>query len=333
METKESIQIAVDTGAAFTKYAWLVGNEIASIKASSFPTRIKKMGENSDFYNGIKIKYNGDFYDISEESPLRLSRETKKVGKEVYEICVYVAIAKALQEIGADPQEVHPIELSINIPVSDFKQQNVKSEYIAQYKGKKTIIEVDGTEYTFAVEEVVPYFESQGVIMRTPEKFAQEVAFVFDLGGRNDTICKFRNLKPDGDSALSGQQGLLSLLDSVAGALQAQNDGDSINANEVFKAKTGLRRGKLKGFEEQFAKATENYFQNIDNRLTVNGFRPADDLLVFTGGGAVLLKNELEAYFSKVVSSKDQLIVNANDGWADNCKGALKRALIRRDAG
>mgnify|MGYP002579760329 CR=1 FL=1 len=311
------IKLSVDTGGANTKYAYMVNDEIF---AHQFPTIVMPINKNDEIAEGIRIEYNGQNYLFPNYGTYSLTKNNTKLDEKHY-IAVYTAIAKALQKLKVDTTETVLIDLSINIPIVEFKQTDIKEKYINQYKNKLITIKLNNTDYTFKISEVNPYFESQGYLLRHLDSYAKKNVLMIDLGGRNDSFCLFRALKPQSSCSFSGTEGALKCLSSIATELS--ESGEPYTIQDVKEFKTKEQELIPDKFNEICEKYTRDYLTKIMNKIIGKDINFTTTEVVFTGGGAMLFSTEIQTTFKDTIK---HLTISSTDGWADNVKGALRRS-------
>lgn len=311
------IKLSVDTGGANTKYAYKKNDEII---AHQFPTILVPIKGNDEIAEGIKVEYSGKTYLFPNYGTYSLTKNNTKLANNHY-IAVYTAIAKALEKLEVPTNETILIDLSINIPIVEFKQKDIKEKYITQYKNKIITIKLNDIDYTFKISEVNPYFESQGYLLRHLDSYAKKNVLMIDLGGRNDSFCLFRSLKPQSSCSFSGTEGALKCLSSIATELS--ESGEPYTIQDIKEFKTKEQELIPENFTTVFDKYAKEYLTKIMNKIIGKDINFTTTEVVFTGGGAMLFSNEIQAEFKDSIK---HLKVSSTDGWADNVKGALRRS-------
>lgn len=316
------IPIAVDTGMAHTKYCVIKNGQFEADAFATIVEEIKATDENSD---GIRIEMGGRFYVVGANGVYEQTERDTKLEDKHY-LATYTAIAKSLEKMGVIPNQLYRISLSINIPVTEFKNKNIKEQYIQRYMNKQVHLTLNENQsYSFIIAEVTPFFESQGYLLRNLDKYADtpdqiKQVYVVDLGGRSDSHAYFRSLKPQSDYCVTGRRSVISMLENMAIEL-----GGFYTAKDVEDIARGRLTPKPENFEAIFEKYARAYMQQIKNHMIIKQINLKMTDLVFTGGGSGLLAKHIHEFFA--TSAKSLAI--SSDGQFDNCKGALKRAVNR----
>lgn len=323
-----SIKVAVDTGGANTKYAYYKNNEI---QAKSFPTICQRIKPTDTLIDGIKVHFAGDDYVFRNSSAQQLTRNNSKLEIN-HVIAVYTAIAQCIKELELSPHGVYTIDLAINVPLSEFKNKHIKEEYVKQYEHESINIEVDDQNYSFIINKVRPYFEGQGALLRDYEEYeSKKQVLILDLGGRNITICLFKSvltkdgrevLQPQNSLSISDINGLLKYLSKIATELGTSGTKHTIDEIQNYKMRKLLPLPK--NFKEVFDAHIETYLHELNNKLISYEVNYDITEVVVTGGGAILLKDNIKDYFENEIP---HLRINSKDGQFDNVKGALRHSL------
>ena len=319
------IPIAVDTGMAHTKYCVIKNGQFEAESFATITEEINGTDENSD---GIRIEMGGRYYVVGANGVYEQTERDTKLEDKHY-LATYTAIAKSLEKLEVLPNQLYRIALSINIPVTEFKNKNIKDQYVQKYLNKQVHLTLNETHvFSFVIAEVTPFFESQGYLLRNLDKYADtpdqiKQVYVVDLGGRSDSHAYFRSLKPQSDYCVTGRRSVISMLENIAMEL-----GGFYTAKDVEDIARGRLTPKPENFDEVFDKYARAYMQQIKNHLIIKQVNLKMTDLVFTGGGSGLLAKQIHEFFATTAKS----LAISNDGQFDNCKGALKRAVNLRSA-
>ncbi|MCL1949019.1 MAG: hypothetical protein FWF59_04730 [Turicibacter sp.] len=319
----ETIPISVDTGMAHTKYCIIKNGQF---EADSFATIIEEIQATDENSDGIRIELGGRYYVVGANGVYEQTERDTKLEDKHY-LATYTAIAKSLEKLEVLSNQVYRIALSINIPVTEFKNKNIKDQYVQKYLNRQVHLTLNETKaFSFVIAEVTPFFESQGYLLRNLDKYADTVdqikqVYVVDLGGRSDSHAYFRSLKPQSDYCVTGRRSVISMLENMAMEL-----GGFYTAKDVEDIARGRLTPKPEAFDAVFEKHARHYMQQIKNHLIIKQVNLKMTDLVFTGGGSGLMAKQIHEFFATTAKS----LAISNDGQYDNCKGALKRAVNLR---
>lgn len=311
------IYISCDAGMSDTKYAWF--NMDGSILAESMSTVMTKndVNEDSTFKgDSYLVKYNNESYLIGGSQDYELDNNNSKLTL-THELCVYTSIANVILKMNLPLNMIHCVDLSLNLPLEDFKQEKQKEEYIKKYLNKQINITVNGIAVQFTISNVRCYYEGQGTMI-VNDNTENGYFYIIDIGGKNDTHILFKNFSPEkGKNSMTGN-GVLTLLQNIATDLSIKYNYD-FSIQDIKDIITGINP-RIDGFNESFNKHSEKLVKQIKNQI--QKFRPnlAFTQFIFTGGGTVVLKDQLTQIFKDGYN-----IIISQDAQFDNCKGALMK--------
>ena len=225
--------------------------------------------------------------------------ENKTESEDMFVMTMF-AIAKEALARGISICQKEEIVLSIGMPPGDFNKANVE-KYKQYYESRKNVsFNYGDTLFDFVIESVVVTAQCWGAAAQysTLIKDYDEV-LLCDIGGL--TTDNFKMTKVDGSqkidssSIVSKGTGIKTLLNKIANGLR-----DLSGLDMQFSQVNGILKGTRKPFglvEKDFQLISDLKYEFVDELFTnirMNG----DDLkilpIVFLGGGAALLENEIK---------------------------------------
>ena len=313
---KQIKYIAVDSGKSNTKYAWFDENKPSkkNISANNFKSVVVEAVLDGVSATDNLLVYRGIAYDVGGADERALESNNSKLTED-HKLFVYTAIAKVLQEMNlGDINETHHIDLSINVPLAEFK--SLKDEYIKEYRGKDVTLELNNQEINFVIENVRLGYEGSGAIIRNVDDEAAQ-SHIVDIGGKNDTHILFQGFKPVPGKNHMTNNGVLTLLQQIASDLSESHD---ITINEIEKVIEG-NLPKPMSFDEIFKRRAKQHVVMIKNQVQKYKINPLFTTIIFSGGGSILLKDQLKKAFEEYTTKFPA------DAQFDNCKGMLERVF------
>lgn len=313
------IKLSLDSGRFATKRAYYHPTNRGLIK-HSIPTLFTEIDYNELAGSSFRVEYKGHLYAVGGNLPYELIEENSKLVFS-HELCIYTSVAQMIIESGLNLDEIHEIDLSINLPLNDFK--NNKAAYEDKYQTNELIeMSVNNKEVKFIITRLRCYYEGMGTLIRH-EKYRKGLVGVVDIGGKNETIIFYENFKAIRGMNMAGHEGSLVLFEAVARDLSTQYETDfTIQQVEM------MARGELDaidGFQESLDHHGLALAKLIRNKVISFKQNRALARYVFTGGGSFVFKPYLEEVFS------EYQIEFINDAQYDNVVGALIRMWRERD--
>lgn len=318
LDKNENIYISVDTGKSHTKYAWFSSNKLDSkdIHADKFKSVVSETIPNSLNSCDTLTVYDGVTYDVGGDER-SLESSNSKLSNH-HKLCTYTAIAKSLLQMNMNTQHTYFIDLSINVPLLEFKTK--KDDYIKKYKNQTVSLYLNNQKVDFIIACVRPTYEGSGAAVRNMKDGVQNIHIV-DIGGKNDTHVSFEvidsQLRPVKGKNGMFNNGVLTLLQHIASDL---SDIFDVTIEDVEKIIEG-KLNKPKGYDEVFELRASAHVASIKNQVQKYKLNPMFTQLTFAGGGSLLLQKQLKTAFSEYEPKFSK------DSQFDNVKGALERVI------
>lgn len=328
---KDLIHVAVDSGKSGGKYAFLgQNNEIA---ADVISTIVKPIEATDQFIGSAdRIVVEDNHYLVGGvEGDIVFDINDSKL-EDKHELSIFTAVARVLaNHLSLDLSNTINIDLSINVPLEDFKNAEIKPEYANRYNvGREVKIILNGVEVNFKIANLRLFYESQGALIRNLHLVNREDSlsqiYVVDLGSKNDTQILFNNkLMPvPGKNNMTGN-GINTTLRQLATSLERVTKNQftipQVEAILVGKTKVnGLDEAKI---DELFAPHARELVQKILNQTDQFMLNKAFVQILFSGGSSIVLKK----YLKEAYESAGYTIHFSTDARFDNAKGALIKAL------
>lgn len=342
------IKISCDSGRSGSKYAFL--SRTGEIQADVITTVVTEAKDEQAEFTGDtdvvsiegvpSINSKSKWFVGGVEGDLAFNHDESKLN-QTHEIAIYTTIARTLiMHLGLDLTKVHDVELSVNIPLEDFKQKDVKSKYISMYSLKNDsdeaqVIKVTLNDKTvsFRIVAVKPYFEGQGALIRNMNLINREsvINYVFcsDLGSRNDTHILFNGLKPTPKNHMSGNGSNLALRQLASKIYNITKDSYTVTqVEEMLIGKLTINSLSKEQIHELFEPIAMELAKSIKSQIDMHAITRSSTPVLFTGGTSIILRPYLKRVMSN--SENPHLAYNiyfSDDARYDNCKGALIKAL------
>lgn len=310
MINTNTILIAVDSGKDATKYQF---NNGVSLERGIFKTKVQQvenMGVEMQGKTSL-VELDGKTFMIGDMvSDKKLNFDLSKKSIE-HKLCIYLAVSKALSKNKADN-----VILAVGTPLSIYKNEKLKQEYRDYiYNNGAVNIKVNNEEVKFKIKEVTILPESIGPIYQDLNEYRNSRAVIIDIGGLNTNICRFNNLVPDVSKMIVANKGGNILKSKIADALSEKygiiiykEDIDSILKDKVLYIQGKPREDSKTIIKKLMAEHLEDIInfckQNELDILNTNG------KIVFSGGGALLLKEIIQEKYSYAKIATDAQFSN-----------------------
>lgn len=315
-----NLNIAVDSGKHSTEFAFQKGKNF--IVGTSFPTYIYEDNSDDSFKSGKIVKFEEKSFRVGQQYQQYHDEKDTKLS-ETHFICVYTAICDAIEQCNYPTDHQINVNLAINVPLSEYRNVSIRSEYKDNYENKNINIEVENKYYSFKIVNVMPYCESQGTLFRESQLYSHlDDIYIIDIGGRNDTHMRYKNGVPVGDYCTIGENGIIAPLNKIASELSTiyHQPFTSDDVERIAKNPEKYDMKKLSRFFDIFNSHMIPLVDKIYAKFVSTKINVLVTKLVFSGGGADILDPILK---KKIITD---YIISA-DPYNDNCLGALRKLV------
>jgi len=306
IEQFKQLSLAVDSGKSFTKFAYYVNGELRKMSFRTLVQEVEHLGVEiqpnnylvefggQTFLVGDMISEEKFDYDLSKRNP-------------THRISILLACGLAIEKAGLASQGVVNLRLSVNAPVSVYKNEKLKTnvEQFIQNDQRVVSLKINNRPAILLRIETVLALPEGTPMFANPSLFRDKRCIIFDIGSLNVNFCQVDSLRPSLSGMFLSAQGIAMLKGKLTEELTSEY-GVSINPQD---AETILKRGYLsvngKNLEDSpkiiqrmlkshlneiisFAKSRGMTFNNIDE-------------MVFTGGGSIVLRDEIQREYPNAV--------------------------------
>ena len=310
--------LAIDSGKYATKAVISRGNgELERLKFRTKISNAEKLIEDNG--QSFTVRFEGHTYLLGKQATNWDVTTSKKT--EIHKIATYTAIALLVGNGDG-------VNVGIGCPLSTYLNKEARiayKDYILP-RGKQITISVDGKTTTFVIRQSYVFPESSGVIYLHDDKYMSEMVGVIDIGGMNANCCKYTDLAPtaDVDSMFTLNAGSNILLPRIKEKLQVECDTELDDGlMEKVMAKGELHSDPEKS-KRIISEMKKEHIESILNECKKHKWSVKDMQVVFTGGTAIYLKDEIERTFPYI--DVDNLV---DGGDFANAEGFLKQTLAR----
>lgn len=308
---QEWFMVSGDSGKGNTKLTAKL--EDGKFITTSFPTTYK-LDETAD--GKFNVNYQSNRYVVGDPTDVANSNHTElSKANEIHKICMLTGVCDLIKKSGR--KDIEGVHLAVNMVLPLYLDTKQREAVKKLYEQPEYIeITVDGVDYSFYLKTTI-YFESMGVALSNSDKLGTEEVIVFNLGSYNVTGVTFGvNKKPVGSRSFTEELGCRGLITTIQNKLLPVV-GRTLPVDTVMSI---IMKKKSKVPREAFEVAeTEvlSHLNNIKTRFDLLGVDTKYSQLIFSGGGALLLKEYIPTVFG------DDVIFDEDPLYGD-CKGMLK---------
>ncbi|WPC42823.1 ParM/StbA family protein [Clostridium sp. JS66] len=311
----KNILISVDTGKSTTKVVTKIVNNIQKFAFRTKVQEVSCLGADLS-HNSYNVDFQGKSYligDMVSESSCNFQINKNTIE---HQLCIYISICKIIEKLNAMSTGVPNICLAINAPLNIYKNNSLKEAYrnFIQNNGNIISIKVNNKVYLFKITSIIVLPEAIGPIFVRSGDFRNKKVTLIDIGSLNINYCTFNKLVPELDSMNIANLGINVLRGKIAeklteryGLLISDSDVEQILSNDQYLYIAGVKQADSK---EIIDKLINNHISNIFNYGRSRGLTFNNSNLVFCGGGALLLKENLLSQYQLAIIEKDPQFSN-----------------------
>ena len=285
--------VAIDSGKYATKISIAKDGHI---KHGKFRTNMDTDVEKSCFDPGTYgVEFEGRKYLLGNQARSQDFSDSKKT--EIHRIATYTALASDHVGLGNGDH----VNVAIGCPLQMYANKDIRIAYKNYIAPNNTDIDivVNGKRKHFHINRSFVYPESSGVIFLNSEKYMDSVVGVVDIGGLNANCCIYENLIPKaGSDVFTCDLGGNILSRDTAMLVEQTGTG---HLGDYLIDRMMIDNGLKKGTHEPSARIVKEsklkHVQKIYNECIKHGWNVDFTEIVFTGGAANWLKDEIRQVF------------------------------------
>ncbi|USK60395.1 ParM/StbA family protein [Peribacillus asahii] len=297
---KEHAFIAIDSGKYATK-------ALMEYKGKTYILMFRtKMQEVTDLGidiqpNSYKVEYDKKEYLIGDMVSENLSDYNLNKESLIHKLSIYTAVVELMKQANVYFHNVQ-LHLAVNVPISVYKNKTLKDSFkdYIENKNKSIYIRINDKAHIFNLNGITICFEGMGLVYTNTHEYSKHSSAVIDIGGLNTTYCVFNGIQPEFNSMTVSHFGINTLKSKLEQEL-VQTFNLNISANDLEQIiKNGYfsHMGKInEKSQEVIQKVKKNHLDYILNYAKQHDYTFNQDKIFFTGGGTLLLQEEIQNAF------------------------------------
>ena len=239
---------------------------------------------------GQSLQYCGTYYTLSNE---RIPFHKDKTEDDRFFVLTLIAIAEEITARGISEKEQQHIQLAVGLPPAHFGSQAEK--FTVYFQGRGLIEFMYGDKYyTISIEDVACYPQAYAAAATMLHALLDDPkAVVLDIGGFTADYLLLKNGKADLASCDSLENGVILLYNKIRSRGNAELDL-LLDEGDV----DAILMGRRTQYPAEAVQLVERLAQEFINDLFSTLRERMLDLryckVVFVGGGAILLRRQIE---------------------------------------
>lgn len=254
-------------------------------------TFFSKMHRRYGEYDYFEFHYRGKYYTLTDQ---RIPYRRDKTEDERFFILTLFAIAHEIEAMGQYSGSLMRVQLAVGLPPAHFGVQ--ARRFINYFNGRGAVaFQFKGKPYAIFIENTACFPQSFSAAAATVKNLASfPRALVVDIGGFTADYVRLRNGVPDMAACDSLENGVILLYNRICAKANAELD-ILLEESEIDR----ILRGEDQDAAPEVIALAEREAQEFINDL-LSGLRERmlelkSGKVIFLGGGATLLRRQIEA--------------------------------------
>lgn len=237
------------------------------------------------------LKYLDTYYTLSGQ---RIPYRKDKTDDDRFFILTLFALAGELAARGCPAVEVVRVRLAVGLPPAYFGAQAAR--FVEYFKGRDIVsFSVNGKAYEVYIEDVVCFPQAYAAAATMLYSLVNEAkAVILDIGGFTADYLLLKNGQADLSTCDSLENGVILLYNQIRSKVNAELDIllDENDVDLILGGKTaGYPKSAVQLVEQQAQLFVGDLFSTLRERMLDLRFMK----VIFVGGGAILLRRQIEA--------------------------------------
>lgn len=242
-------------------------------------------------FGGETLKYRGKYYTLSEK---RIPYHRDKTVDERFFILSLFAIAYEIEAAEAYTPNLMPIQLAVGLPPAHYGAQN---KAFTKYFLERGAIQFEfhGRSYAIFISKAACFPQAYAAAVTILKSLRDKPkAIIIDQGGMTTDIMLLKDGAGDLSVCESLEYGVITMYNQVKSKVSAELDVllEESEIDAILKGQHEHVSAEVSAMVERQAQA---YVNDLFSTLRERGLELKSGVVVFVGGGAVLLKRQIEA--------------------------------------
>lgn len=271
--------IAVDHGNKLTKV----------LNHAPFTTGLQE--SDSPPFGGETLKYREKYYTLSEK---RIPYHRDKTEDERFFVLTLFAIAYEIQAANAYTPNLMRVHLAVGLPPAHYGAQH--KAFVGYFTGRGAVqFEFKGKTYSIFIEKVMCFPQAYAAAVTMLQSLRDKPkTLIVDQGGMTTDLLLLKDGAGDLSVCESLEHGVITFYNQVKSRVSAELDVllEESEIDAILMGRKGHVPPEVSDMVEQQAQDSVNDLFSI---LRERGLELKSGVVVFMGGGSILLRRQIEA--------------------------------------
>lgn len=242
-------------------------------------------------FGGETLKYQGKYYTLSGK---RIPYQRDKTKDERFFILTLFAIAYEIQAVGGYSRNIMRVQLAVGLPPAHYGAQH---KAFTSYFTDRGVIQFDfqGRSYSIYVEKVMCFPQAYAAAATILQSLRDKPrALVVDQGGMTTDILLLKEGAGDLSVCESLENGVITMYNQIRSRVNAELDilVEESDIDAILRGRKDHVPPEAAVMVEQLA---QEFVNDLFSTLRERGLEMRSGVVVFVGGGAILLRRQIEA--------------------------------------
>lgn len=237
------------------------------------------------------LVYKGEYFTLSDQ---RIPYRKDKTEDERFFVLSLFAIANEIQKMEKYSADTLPIQLAVGLPPAHFGTQS--KTFTQYFKGRDIVdFELSGKKYSIYIKDVVCFPQAYAAAVTMLKQLINlPKVLILDIGGFTADYLMMRNGAVDLSTCDSLENGIILLYNKIRSKVNSELDL-LIEENDV----DAILAGKDSNYDSRIVRIIEwqaqEFISDLFSTLRERMLDLRTSKVVFVGGGAILLRKQIEA--------------------------------------
>lgn len=242
-------------------------------------------------FGGETLKYQDKYYTLSEK---RIPYHRDKTEDERFFILTLFAIAYEIEAAGAYTPSIMRVQLAVGLPPAHYGAQH--KDFTAYFMNRGAVqFEFQGRTYSIYIEKVMCFPQAYAAAVTILKSLRDKPkALIIDQGGMTTDLLMLKDGAGDLSVCESLEHGVITLYNQVKSKVSAELDV-LLEESEIDAILMGRKEHVPAEVSAMVERQAQAFVNDLFSTLRERGLELRSGVVVFMGGGAILLRKQIEA--------------------------------------
>ena len=242
-------------------------------------------------FGGETLKYQGKYYTLSEK---RIPYHRDKTEDERFFILSLFAIAYEIEAAGSYSPNIIRVQLAVGLPPAYYGSQY--KNFSAYFTGRGAVqFEFQGKPYSIFIEKAMCFPQAYAAAVTILKSLRDKPkAIIIDQGGMTTDVMLLKDGAGDLSVCESLEHGVITMYNQVKSKVNAELDV-LLGESEIDAVLTGREAHVSLEVVAMVERQAQAFVNDLFSTLRERGLELKSGVVVLVGGGAILLRHQIEA--------------------------------------